>query len=271
MRIFIANQGKILLVGLILGFLVTACASTTPPAPDLVSAKLENTSYLFLHWKEGLRVMIWFDVAENVSSQGTGSTTDPIHRQFGYATASNGRRVEWQLETADGKTATFSINDQPYALSGGQLFIVRMRNDQTQIQQISHDLSGVQPTNESCQAFGKTDPEVSRFIQETAAAIPTPQSTLVPPTLLQVEPPQVIPGEQVRVIGKDGYLFIPPNGYNESARDFPIYFDNKPIGSISCYVNHCEGKISIPQDAMPGAHQISVEGGSHISLQLVNR
>jgi hypothetical protein len=190
-----------------------------------VSAKLENTSYLLLHWKEGLRVMIWFDGVESVYSQGAGSTTDPIHRQLGYATAPDGRRVEWQLETADGKTATFSINNQPYALSNGRLFLLTMRDEKAQVQQLDRDLASIQPTNESCQAFAKSDPAVSHFIRQAALATPAPQPTLVPPTLLQIEPTQVMLGEQVRVIGKGGYIFIPPSGYNESARDFQVSVD----------------------------------------------
>jgi hypothetical protein len=271
MPALLANRGRILAILLILEFLAGGCASVTPPGPDLVSAKLENTSYLLLHWKEGLRVMIWFDGVEGVYSQGAGSTTDPIHRQLGYATAPDGRRVEWQLETKDGKTATFSINNQPYALSNGRLFLVTARDKQIQVQQLDRDLGSIQPTHESCQAFATSDPAVSHFIRQAALATPAPQPTLVPPTLLQIEPTQVMPGEQVRVIGQGGYLFTPPSGYNESARNFQIYFDDKPIGSISCYANRCEGKVSIPSDAMPGAHQISVEGGSSFALHLAAR
>ena len=49
MKALLANRGRILVICLILGFLASGCASVTPPGPDLVSAKLENTSYLLLH------------------------------------------------------------------------------------------------------------------------------------------------------------------------------------------------------------------------------
>jgi hypothetical protein len=147
-------------------------------------------------------MMIWFDVAEGVFSEGTDSSTDPIHRQRGYVSASDGRRVDWRLETADGKIATLGINNEPYSLSNGHLFIVTTRGEKTQVQQLDRDLSSIQPTNEGCQAFAKSDPTVSRFIRQAALAMPAPQPILVPPTLLQLEPAQVAPREQVRVIGQ---------------------------------------------------------------------
>jgi len=103
------------------------------------------------------------------------------------------------------------------------------------------------------------------------APVSPPQPTLVPPTLLQLDPAQAAPGETVRVIGAGGYLFTPPSGYNESARNFKIYFDQVAVGELVCYVNHCEAKIVVPSDATPGAHVISAEGDSHIAFLVTAR
>jgi hypothetical protein len=148
----------ILLVG------ASGCQQTTPPGADMVSAKIGDTSYTFLHWKEGLRVMMWFDMADEVSAEGSGSTSDPIHKMEGYASATDGRRVDWRLETADGRTATFSIDGQAYDLSQGALFLITTRGGTTQVRQLNRDLSAVQATNESCEAFATADPDVSSFI-----------------------------------------------------------------------------------------------------------
>jgi len=105
----------------------------------------------------------------------------------------------------------------------------------------------------------------------SAVASPSPQATLVPPTLLQLDPAQAAPGDTVRVIGNGGYLFTPPSGYNESARNFKIFFDGSAVGELACYVNHCETKIVVPSEATVGAHVISVEGDSRIALLVIAR
>lgn len=148
----------------------SGCRQATPPGADMVSAKIGDTSYTFLHWKEGLRVMMWFDIADEVSGEGSGSTSDPVHRMAGYASAFDGRRVDWRLETEDGRTASFSIDGQPYALSQGALFLITTWGEQTQVRQLSRDLSVIQPTNEGCEAFAEADPDVSSFIREAGGA-----------------------------------------------------------------------------------------------------
>ena len=118
-------------------------------------------------------------------------------------------------------------------------------------------------------ACNAATPTMQPTVPAHPIAPPTPQATLVPPTLPQLAPAQAAPGDQVRVIGKGGYLFTPPSAYNESARNFQIFFDGKSAGTISCYVNHCETKFTIPRDATPGAHEISVEGGSKLTFNVI--
>jgi hypothetical protein len=132
----------------------------------MVSAIIGDSSYTFLHWKEGLRVMMWFDLADEVQGEASGSTGDPVHKVEGYASASDGRRVDWRLETADGQTATFSIDGEPYDLSQGPLFLVRTKGGDVRVEQLERDLTALRPTNESCEAFAKVDPDVTRFVYE---------------------------------------------------------------------------------------------------------
>lgn len=171
---FHGRWSRVLTAVTIIMMLLTAiagCRRTTPPGPDVGSAVIDGAaSYTFLRWKEGLSVMLWYDITESVGSSGSGSTEDPIHRQEGYAAAADGRRVEWHLETADGMTATFTIDGQPYDLTQGTLFLISTREDATQIKQLERDLSNVEPTLESCEAFARSDPDVSDFI--AAASLP---------------------------------------------------------------------------------------------------
>ena len=97
----------------------------------------------------------------------------------------------------------------------------------------------------------------------------SPVPTVVWPVLTELQPPQAAFGEQVHLIGRGGYLFYPDGGYDESYRTFEIYLDGEPTGSIGCYVNHCEGDFAVPVDALPGPHEVSAEGGSRLSLQIL--
>ena len=88
------------------------------------------------------------------------------------------------------------------------------------------------------------------------------------PTLVGVGPEVAAPGEGIEIIGQGGYLFTPPSGYNESARGFEVFFDGEVAGEVSCYVNRCEGRITVPDSATEGMHAISVDGGSELELEV---
>ena len=102
-----------------------------------------------------------------------------------------------------------------------------------------------------------------------------PQFTLVFPALARLEPAQAAPGGEVRVSGSGGYLFTPPNGYDESARSFALKLEGAglpqalELGRLSCYVNHCEALVALPKDLAPGDYQVAAEGGSKLPLRVV--
>jgi hypothetical protein len=98
--------------------------------------------------------------------------------------------------------------------------------------------------------------------------VPGPGGTLVWPKLEKLEPDRARPGVAVRVTGREGYLLLPGGGYDESYRTFIMYLDGRKISTIECYVNHCEGKFVVPDYASTGAHEVSVEGGSSLTLQI---
>lgn len=96
--------------------------------------------------------------------------------------------------------------------------------------------------------------------------LPSEKAELVWPKLQEIKPSQVPPGGTLRVIGSGGYVRCGERGYNESSRFFHLYLDGEPVSKINCYVNHCEGDLTVPNTTLPGEHAISVEGGSGISV-----
>ncbi|UCC63552.1 MAG: hypothetical protein JSV36_00390, partial [Anaerolineae bacterium] len=54
----------------------------------------------------------------------------------------------------------------------------------------------------------------------------------------------------------------------ESARGFQLFFDGEPLGLIECYASMCVANLTVPGDALPGPHTISVEGGSSLGIEV---
>ncbi|MCI0474641.1 MAG: hypothetical protein L0Y55_00180, partial [Anaerolineales bacterium] len=97
---------------------------------------------------------------------------------------------------------------------------------------------------------------------------PQPQVTFVLPTIAQLEPAQAAPGDSVRVTARGGRDIV-PGGFIEPARNFPISFDGKPVATIACQAGTCIGTFTVPNDAVPGAHQIAIANGAPTTLQVV--
>jgi hypothetical protein len=140
---------------------------STPPGADAAGGGLGQARYVFLRWKEGLTIMIWHDILGSGEGKGSGSTTDPVYRYRGYAESLDGGRFDWEVQTLDGKTALFWIDDTSYDLSDGTLFIVTTQDGKTEVKQLHRDLSGVQTDRESIIAFAQNDPDIIKFARVT--------------------------------------------------------------------------------------------------------
>lgn len=152
------------LLALVLALVLSSCmAKSTPPGADIAGGKMGRAGFTFLRWEQGLAIMIWHDL-DSSSNRGTGSAGDPVYRLNGYASSMDGRRVDWQVQTTDGKTAQFWIEDAKYDLAGGALFVVTTRNGTTEVEQLYRDLSIIQADYGNCVAFAKGDPDLARFI-----------------------------------------------------------------------------------------------------------
>ncbi|NIM95599.1 MAG: hypothetical protein GTO18_18020 [Anaerolineales bacterium] len=163
------SKNWISLASLCVLFLVACGPRTTPPAPDITAGVYIGVGYEFFHWEEGLAVMIWHDAAQSSSCDSSGSTSSPTHVVRCHAISKAGIRFDWHLETDDGKTAVFTINEAAYDLTNGALFIVTTASGVTEVSQLERDLSNVQPNNESVVEFSLSDHDVNEFIQSTSS------------------------------------------------------------------------------------------------------
>jgi len=161
----LAEQRVVLLLAVFL-FLAACSARTTPPGPNAIAGAVGNTSYTLLAWDEGLRILIWTDLTGAWGSTGSGSTEDEVYREEGYAEAPDGQSFVYYLETRDGLTASFSIDDKPFDLEQGSLFLVVSSDGEIEVTQLDYDLSTLTPTNEGIEAFGQNMPAIADMMEQ---------------------------------------------------------------------------------------------------------
>lgn len=87
------------------------------------------------------------------------------------------------------------------------------------------------------------------------------------PSLSRLNPEEAGRGEEVEIEGIGGLIRLVNDdggvvGHIESAKSFSLFFDGEPIGSIVCFVGRSAGALTVPSYAVPGDHEVSVEGGS---------
>ena len=168
-----SNNVKAIQIFAILMILMSAgCSSSpvltpgsTPPAPDMVGGVYVHAAYEYLHWQEGLDVMIWYEATQSSSCDSSGSTSAKTHVVRCQALSESGLSLDWQIETSDGLTGKFSLNNNQFDLSAGNVFVVSTAQDPPEIRQFQRDLSSVKPENESIIEFGLNDPDIAKFIQ----------------------------------------------------------------------------------------------------------
>ena len=104
----------------------------------------------------------------------------------------------------------------------------------------------------------------------------SPEATQVPipPRLLRLKPTEVEPGGEIEIEGSGGHIELRTAdgsvlGFIETATDFSVFLGGQLIGYINCFVNTCRGTVPVPQDTLPGTHQITVEGGSNLTLTVI--
>ncbi|MCA9193842.1 MAG: hypothetical protein KDB03_18850 [Planctomycetales bacterium] len=101
-------------------------------------------------------------------NQGTSASHNGTRSYEGILQSDDGRKVEWQGETADGKTGQIIINGSVYDLSKGLLFLASFENGKTRVQQLDHNLADVSPKTEFMETLLADDVVKQRFLGLTA-------------------------------------------------------------------------------------------------------
>ena len=109
--------------------------------------------------------MICSDIQGAAGGLGERTSGPPwFRKEEGYTSSPDGRRFDWQLETGDGRSVKCHLDGKEYDLSKGTLFLVKTKGGKTEVEQLSRDLSAVQPDFVSCTDFARKDAAVSKLL-----------------------------------------------------------------------------------------------------------
>lgn len=129
-------------------------------------------------------------------------------------------------------------------------------------------LSGCSPVTQAGAASTPADsPDLTIVVPMGVTTLPTQpagQCAAVPvlPAITEISPAQGMAGSPLKVLGSGGFTQDDCGAYNESAKTFPLYLDDAPIGELSCYVNHCEITFALAANTSAGAHCLSLKKGA---------
>ncbi len=82
------------------------------------------------------------------------------------------------------------------------------------------------------------------------------------PGITEISPARGVAGSPLKVLGSGGFTQDDCDAYNESAKTFPLYLDDAPVGELNCYVNHCEGTFTLDANTSAGTHCLAMKKGA---------
>ncbi len=115
----------------------------------------------------------------------------------------------------------------------------------------------VQPTSSSVATALDNSTRGSSINPTPPVETPACTEKMVLPVITEIQPSPVLPGGEITIIGRGGYIQDSCGGYNESAKAFKLYLDDEPVGDLECYVNHCETKIKLASSITLAEHCLS--------------
>ncbi len=169
------RAAQLVLLVVLVTTLIAACGSSSPPpGANKALGSVAQGGYLFLGWQEGLEVMIWHDLAGEVTADSAGFASGRLYIERGSARSADGRSLAWGVQTVDGTTGEVHLGGARYGLKAGNLFIVTTQGGTPAVRQLHRDLSAMPLDHEGILAFARSDPDLAAFVQETPTVTPSP-------------------------------------------------------------------------------------------------
>lgn len=154
----------LVLVAILVTYLSSAMRAHAPGLAA-TDGSVGKAGYVYYWSERGLRLMIWHDAAEVALLTGSDGAAETARWLAGRAIAEGQPLFDWEIETADGRTARFRIDGTAYDLSQGTVFLVRSKGRQIEVEQLQRDLSSTQPDAETVAHFAASDAALSDLAQ----------------------------------------------------------------------------------------------------------
>ena len=131
-------------------------------------AGIDEGSVAFITLKagppEGVPFVVWSDFQGGLNGSGGDSAQGASYQ--GHLFAADGRRVEFQAKTSDGKSGSITIAGVDYDLAIGSLFLVSTREDPPKVAQLAFDLSGFPSEGSAPKELAKSTPQIRGFFEQ---------------------------------------------------------------------------------------------------------
>jgi hypothetical protein len=149
---------------LVVSLVITSGCARQPPSPASRWMVIGTGSLTIYRWKDGPTVMICSDIQGGTTNMRDDISGPPwVRKVKGSLSSPDGRSCEWVLESTDGRRVTFHLENKEYDLQKGTVFLVKTKGGKTEVEQLSRDLSSVQPDAVSCEEFARKDAALSKL------------------------------------------------------------------------------------------------------------
>lgn len=136
-----------------------------PPSPSGLFQAIGSGNIMFYRWENGPSVMICSDIKPDSTSSGENLNGPPwVRKEEGFVSTEDGRKLEWRLEKRVGRKVTCRLNEKEFDLDKGNLFLVKTKGGETEIEQVSQDLSALTLDYAGVEEFARKNPAVSKLI-----------------------------------------------------------------------------------------------------------
>lgn len=138
--------------------------STTEDATPGIDAASVTVITLKAGPPAGVPFVVWSDLPNSRSGSGGGKVGGASYK--GHHRSTDGRRIEFQAETTDGKTGTIRIVDNTYDFTKGSLFLISTQHDPPKVAQIELDTTDFPKGKDQLMTLAKSTDEISTFFEE---------------------------------------------------------------------------------------------------------
>jgi hypothetical protein len=145
----------------------STCGSvSSPPGASSYTGIIDELGYVLHAWEEGLKILVVYDTPNAYFCEGEGGSSASTYRLTCSAESNDGRTTHWEIETADGVQAVFSVERKTYQVVESAVFLLHSGEDEILVERITRDLSSMALDHDAIITFITGDEELHKWLDE---------------------------------------------------------------------------------------------------------